>query len=302
MRVLKAKKELFILIIDIAIFTGVIIGVLVAKNLNNTPEQKVQAVAINNIESLSTFAIGDYSDEEDKDLANINLKQDLKKKYDIDVFSGESAKLSAASVDASCLYDPDSIYEGLTNLANCFSKYPNEIFFEVQNKGYDVSVYLVDKFNNNNLALATRDSNNNFNIYISNSKLLEKSIHHEFYHILEYYMKLQFDINNLYKDWSKYNPIGFEYNPDTTKLDGKYVYNPSTNTERAYFVTIYAKSLDKEDRAETFADMMLKDEKPVYYNTGEMIGKKAEYIASVLYKSFNSVKQCKDQLYWKRFI
>lgn len=301
MRVLKSRKDKFILVIDLAIFTGVIIGVLLATKLTDGKQKNGQASKSNDLQSLSTFVIGDYS-EEDRSIANINLKQDLKKKYDIDVYSAESAEVAAKSVDASSLYDLDATYSGLNELVECLAKYPDNIFYEVQNKGYDLSIYLVDKFSNKNIALATRDSNNNFNIYISNTTLLEKAVHHELYHILEYYMKLEFDINVLYKYWDRYNPLGFEYNSDTTQLDSKYVYNESTNAIGACFVTIYAKSADKEDRAETFADMMIKNVRPSYYNEGENIRKKAEYISEVLDKSFESIKNSTGTLYWKRFL
>lgn len=304
MRVQKTGQNIFVLIIDVAIFTGVIIGVIVATSLIGINKAKNSSQDINkiNIESLNTLVIGDYSDEEDKNIANIKLKEDLKKKYNIDVISAQPSEAAAQSVNATSLYDLESTYYQLNGLVDCLSKYPSLIFPEMENKNYDMSIYLVDHFENDNIALATRDSNNKFNIYISNTKILEKAIHHELYHILEYYMKLEFDINILYANWGKYNPLGFKYNEKVEELDNEYVYNSNTNEPGAYFVTIYAKSMDKEDRAETFADMMIKNVRPIYYDEGEVIGKKAEYISSVLEKSFKSIKESKQPLYWKRFM
>ncbi len=302
MRVQKTNKRSFILIVDIAIFTGVIIGVLVATMFTRGEEKATDTPLTNPVKSISTFVIGDYSDEEDRNVANIKLKQDIKKKYDIDVFSAEASDFAAKSVEASPLYDLNATYDGLTRLVNCLEKYPDKIFEEIQDKGYDISIYLLSKFSNDNIALATRDSNNNFGVYISNTHLFEKAVHHELYHILEYYMKLEFDIIELYKDWTKYNPPGFKYNSNTKELDIKYVYNPNTNAMGSYFVTIYSKSADKEDRAEVFADMMLIRYKPVYYSEGEFIGKKAQYIAEALEKSFKSVVKNKRNLYWRKYI
>ena len=85
-------------------------------------------------------------------------------------------------------------------MINCLEKYPNSIFKEIELKDYTVEICLVDYFSNDNIALATRDSNNKFKIYLAynqNSKKLQRAVHHETYHILEYYMKLEFDINEL---------------------------------------------------------------------------------------------------------
>lgn len=302
MRVQKNKQNIFVLIIDLAIFMGVIIGLITALVLTDVKASKDNISNINSLKAISTFVVGDYSDEPDKDTANIKLKQDLKTKYDMDVFSEAEAYTMAKSVNAESLYDKHQVYDMLYEISSCLSKYPENIFQEIESKEYKIHICLVDKFNNNNVALATRDSNNNFAVYISNTNIIEKAVHHELYHILEYYMKLEYDLNELYKDWMNYNPKGFKYNENLQELDSEHVYNHSTNKTGASFVTVYAKTMDKEDRAETFADMMIKNSRPSYYNDGENIGNKIRYISSVIDKTFETVRKSQYPVYWKRFI
>ena len=191
--------------------------------------------------------------------------------------------------------------DGNTYDVNAVQKIAREIK-EIYDLGIEICI--VDYFENENIALATRDSNNNFKIYLSNvdkDTKVKQSIHHEMYHILEYYMKLEFDITDLYKDWNKYNPEGFEYQENIALLDTSYVYGVD-NTRDSYFVSIYSKVSDKEDRAEVFANNMIVDSIPSYYNdnTGA-IKNKMMLISNALDTSFYSINN-RTSNYWTRFL
>ena len=71
--------------------------------------------------------------------------------------------------------------------------------------------------------------------------------------------------------------------------------------DKAYFVTPYSKVSEKEDRAETFADTMLRDSMPKYYidNLGA-IKNKMMLIADVLKTCFYSVEYS-TSVYWTRY-
>ena len=256
------------------------------------------------IENINPLLLEESDRVVDKTNANILLAEEIKRVYDIDVTYGEGTEYLSKSVEATPIYDESDINEILLQLIDCLEKYPNNIFKEIQIKGYDLEICIVNYFNNDNVALATRDSNNNFKIFLSNVKKddkVVKSVHHEMYHILEYYIKLEFNLNDLYKDWNSYNPSGFSYENNISLLDNKYVYGMDSDTN-AYFVSIYSKCSDKEDRAEVFADTMAANDKPNYYIiNNDAIKNKMKLISYVINECFYSVNYG-ISIYWTRYL
>ncbi len=287
-----------------ALFIIIMSTLLIASMLtiNNRGSQNLH-IDYGTLSAINPLILESSNNVQDKTDINIELASEIKRVYNLDVIYGEGTESLAKSVDATSLYDSQNINKLLLELIECLEKYPNNIFKEIELKDYTIEICLVDTFHNDNLALATRDSNNNFKIYLSNSDKIEKvkrSVHHETYHILEYYMKLEYDINKLYKDWNMYNPEGFIYNDDITLLDTKYVYNLDESSG-VYFVTPYSKVSDKEDRAEVFADTMISDKKPLYYtdSIGAIKGK-MQLITDVLQECFYSVEYG-TSIYWTRY-
>jgi len=255
------------------------------------------------IETINPLIIQKAKQEEDKTNINIELKNEIEKIYNIDILYGSGTEAIVKTVDAQTIYNSKNINSLLLEIIDCLEKYPRNIFKEIELKDYTVEICLVDFFNNDNIALATRDSNNNFRIYISNNrnnKKITRAIHHETYHILEYYMKLEYDINELFKDWSKYNPKDFSYQENLELLDTSYVFNLDKQ-HRTYFVSIYSKVSEKEDRAEVFSDTMIAEEIPTYYmdDTGAIKGK-MKLIADVISKCFYTVEY-NTNIYWTRY-
>ncbi len=241
-----------------------------------------------------------------KDKVRINQNKALAKeildKYKIEVNYGKDTKDNVSALDATVLLDENIVYENMKKLKETLEKYPEGFFNEFKNESnnYSVSIYLVDKFNSRNVALATRNTNNEFKIYISNDEEFEKVLHHELYHIIEYYIKLEYDINELYEKWDSYNPTSFIYPNNVAELDDKYI--PTENkSDRVYFVSKYAKTNEKEDRAETFSDMMYRENKTFYYSKEHPVYNKANLISEVLEKSFKSVKKETEEK-WERFL
>jgi len=248
-----------------ALFILIMSSIVILTLLNDSNEETTifEEVNYGTLETINPLVIENSKHIVDKTDANVNLVSEIKRVYNLDVIYGKGTEYLAETVDAKPLYDSNDINKILLELVECLEKYPNNIFKEIMLKDYSVEICLVDYFTNDNLALATRDSNNNFKVYLSHSdnrEKIEKAVHHETYHILEYYMKLEYDINDLYRDWVKYNPEGFEYQPDVAALDKNYVLNYDP-LGRNYFVTIYSKVSEKEDRAEVFADTMISGDK-----------------------------------------
>lgn len=222
---------------------------------------------------------------------NLGLRNSLREKYGIDIYYGNN--LNVSSVNAINITNSDEIFSMLRDLNDALSKYPQDLIKEIEQQGYTVSIYLVDSFVNNIEALANRNTIGQFNIYMSNTLDIERAFHHEFYHILEYYIKLE--TVERYALWNKYNPDGFKYTNDVNSITSKYVYNGQSG---AYFVTLYAKYSEKEDRAETFAEMMTANRMELFFNEGEYIKSKIDLISSVLRNTFQTVR-FENNLAWE---
>ena len=291
--------SLFIVVMS----TLVVTAMFVRDNRNNDIQNKIQELGYGKIETINPLVLEKSNKELDKTTANLDLISEIERVYNLDIVYGDGTSNLAKSVQATAIYNETDVNSILLELVACLEKYPNNIFKEISLKDYEVEVCIVDHFENDNIALATRDSNNNFKIYLSNvdkNSKVKKSVHHEMYHILEYYMKLEFDINELYKDWNKYNPKGFVYEENLALLNNAYVYGLD-NVNGSYFVSVYSKVSDKEDRAEVFADTMIADTTPGYYNDNlGAIKNKMQLISSALKSSFYSVDYG-ISIYWTRF-
>lgn len=296
--------SLRVIIICFAIaMSAILIGGLIKKVNRVAFDNKLEKVAYGDVEFINPLVLENSKKVLDKSNSNIEIAEEINRVYHLNVVYGDSTKYLVNSVDATAIYDSNDVNEMLLELVKCLEKYPNNIFKEIQLKDYNVEVCLVNYFNNDNLALATRDSNNNFKIYLSNNKSDDKmknSVHHEMYHILEYYMKLEFDINELYKDWYLYNPQDFKYEENISLLTTDYVFNLD-KYGRSYFVSVYSKVSDKEDRAEVFASTMVAEDKPLYYTDSiGAIKNKMKLISDVIKQCFYSVEYG-TSIYWTRY-
>lgn len=226
---------------------------------------------------------------------NVNIEaenkmyiKNIKDEYGIKIKYGDDILDFTEKVDALPQYDINIINNNLKIIYKALEKYPDEVFDMTRSKKYPITVMIVDKFNNDNLALASKNSLNEFRLYISNNDRFERAFHHEMYHLLEYYMA---DTKKyLYASWNSFNPNDFKYEKDISKLNDDYVYNEvseslvdeeSLNIENKedsnpYFVSKYSKVTEKEDRAEIFAEMMMSNKKPKYLAKEQNIRKKAE--------------------------
>ncbi|MEG0522174.1 MAG: hypothetical protein RR922_07165 [Clostridia bacterium] len=232
------------------------------------------------------------TDATDRTAQNEYIAKEILDKYNIDVYYGNTAAGAGSVVNGDELYDQENIFDNLTTVKNCLSKYPDNFFkeFKTGKNNYSISIYLIEKFNNDNIALATRNSNNDFKIYLSNREDLNRVFHHELFHIIEYYLQLEYNTAKLFENWNSYNPVGYEYPNSTKNIDKEFVHDEKYTKDNVFFVTRYAKTSAKEDRAEVFADLMFRENKLYYYSKGYSVRKKADLLASVLEDKFISVR------------
>lgn len=209
----------------------------------------------------------------------------LNELYGINVLYGEDTINYANKVDATVETDLNIVNNNVKVLFHTLEKYPKDMFDVFKNKEYKMDVILLDSFSNNNLALASKNNLKEIKLYVSNTDKFERAVHHELFHVFEYYMA---DKNKyVFEQWTNLNPSIFKYQSDVLKLDNNYVYLKDSNTDNWYFVTKYAKTSEKEDRAETFAELMMLQKKPEYLESNTNIKKKADNIMSEMSKYLN---------------
>ena len=209
--------------------------------------------------------------------------------YGIEVFYGDDTANYASKVNASTISDLNIINNNIKMIYHTLEKYPKTMYEPFKNKEYNFDIILLDKFNNNNIALASKNNLKQIKLYVSNAENFERAVHHEIFHIFEYYMS---DRNkDIFKEWDELNPKGFKYESNVANLNNKYVYlaqEPTfSNIDDSYFVTKYSKASEKEDRAEVFAEMMMLTSIPDYLKEDTNIRKKADNIVDKLTLYFN---------------
>lgn len=232
---------------------------------------------------------------EDIEISNKNYIEAsyIEEHYGIKVLYGDDAFESAIKVNANVQNNEYKIYDNLLEIKKALGKYPSS-FFENNN----LTIVILDSFNNHNIALASRNKLNEFKIYVTNNINFERALHHEMYHVFEY--KINVSKNNIFSNWNDYNPKNFKYVENTNNLDEKYIYKVSESTENAYFVTKYSKTSEKEDRAEIFAEIMTFKTKPTYLVEHTHIRKKAESITTMM--TINLSNEGNNMtFYWNRF-
>ena len=281
----KIPKEYAIVVSLIIFFTIVIITGGIRIYL--VTKDRLERVDLANIDVIELDTNVDMSSY------NLRIANSMRQAYSIDVYYGSMPGLE--SVSAIAVTDNTVIFNMLRELNSALSQYPKDLIAEIESKGYEISIHLVDCFTTNVEALANRNSIGQMKIYMSNTADIERALHHELYHILDYYIKLESDESLVYRNWNKYNPKGFKYIDDIDAITAKDVY---VGMPGAYFVTAYAKYSEKEDRAETFAEMLTASRDELFFNEDGPIKGKMEVIKKVLYDSFNSVK-LEDKLSWE---
>ena len=212
----------------------------------------------------------------------------IKNEYGIIIGYGEEEKSFISSVDANIQYDLNIANNNIKIIYEALKKYPDDVFDIFKDSDYSLHISLVSSFNDNNIALASKNNLNQYRMYLSNDVNFERAFHHEFFHILEYYMADR--VKYLYYAWNSYNPSGFEYEEDVTKLTDEFVYSTYATEEEnkhTYFLTKYSKVSPREDRAEMFADLMMINKKEGYLKNGTNIDNKINYLINEIYENIS---------------
>lgn len=270
------KKKASLISVVILFLILILITILFIKNLE-APDINSESLSL--VDTDSKEYIASKKMEIDSYISSLN------ELYGINVLYGEDTINYANKVDATVETDLNIVNNNVKVLFHTLEKYPRGMFDVFKNKEYKMDVILLDSFTNNNLALASKNNLKEIKLYVSNTDKFERAVHHELFHVFEYYMA---DKNKyVFEQWTNLNPSIFKYQSDVLKLDNNYVYLKDSNTDNWYFVTKYAKTSEKEDRAETFAELMMLQKKPEYLESNTNIKKKADNIMSEMSKYLN---------------
>lgn len=270
------KKKASLISVVILFLILILITILFIKKLE-APDINSESLSL--VDTDSKEYIASKKMEIDSYISSLN------ELYGINVLYGEDTINYANKVDATVETDLNIVNNNVKVLFHTLEKYPRGMFDVFKNKEYKMDVILLDSFTNNNLALASKNNLKEIKLYVSNTDKFERAVHHELFHVFEYYMA---DKNKyVFEQWTNLNPSIFKYQSDVLKLDNNYVYLKDSNTDNWYFVTKYAKTSEKEDRAETFAELMMLQKKPEYLGSNTNIKKKADNIMSEMSKYLN---------------
>lgn len=270
------KKKASLISVVILFLILILITILFIKKLE-APDINSESLSL--VDTDSKEYIASKKMEIDSYISSLN------ELYGINVLYGEDTINYANKVDATVETDLNIVNNNVKVLFHTLEKYPRGMFDVFKNKEYKMDVILLDSFTNNNLALASKNNLKEIKLYVSNTDKFERAVHHELFHVFEYYMA---DKNKyVFDQWKNLNPSIFKYQSDVLKLDNNYVYLKDSNTDNWYFVTKYAKTSEKEDRAETFAELMMLQKKPEYLESNTNIKKKADNIMSEMSKYLN---------------
>lgn len=281
--ILNIKTKKLSIIIDITFFLFVVlIFILLVKKLDLPSYNEYE-------ETMAQFNSGNYASIEEEN--EVYIKK-IRNDFGIIVLYGKDVEDYATSVNAVEQYNENIVNTNLKQIYSALQDYPDDVFDIFRSRKYPLYIMIVDKFNNNTLALASRNSLNQYRLFVSNTNSFERAFHHEMFHILEYYMSDK--KKNLYANWSSLNPQNFKYESNTSKLTNDYVYTSYSNANNIntnpYFVTKYSKASDKEDRAEIFAELMIATKKASYLEKGQNIKKKVDAIDASIVENVTSSK------------
>ncbi|MEG2348314.1 MAG: hypothetical protein RSB67_01525 [Clostridia bacterium] len=276
-----------IIFLCIILFSILVIKKITANNLENVEYEQTMSLIIDKKTAI----------QEENKLYLLKIKKD----YGITVLYGSDTQKYMKKIDAIEQSNENIVNNNLKTIYSSLEKYPKEVFDNLKESGFPLYILFVDKFNNNNLALASRNNLNEYKIYISNNDKFERAFHHEMYHILEYYMISK--NKDIFKLWDNLNPKKFRYEENLANLTKDYVALIDEQTrsyitdENPYFVSKYSKSSPKEDRAEIFAELMIMNKRKYYLEKKQNILFKAIKIS-------NSIKEniTKGDFYFTRYL
>lgn len=224
---------------------------------------------------------------------NNELRNSIQKKYGINIkYGAETDGYEVANLTVTSLTDSNTVKAVLNELDKNLGNYPAGLFKEIKNSGFDLTIYLIERYNEHDVTGITDSTGKKVIISLATANQFNESIHHELYHYMERFM---YSKGIRYTTWNSLNPEGFKYGNTNSSLS----FN-NTELADAFFVNNYAQTSPEEDRASTFEYMTVNAKEPCMDN-GKPIWLKAKYMCEQIDIAFNSVNANTIE-YWERYV
>ncbi|MGN1372238.1 MAG: hypothetical protein ACI4XM_08200 [Candidatus Coprovivens sp.] len=229
---------------------------------------------------------------------NNQYREQLETSYGIKIAYGdEMGNYYVTSYLPTKMTDEDEINEYLGRLENQLKKYPIGFFKEMKDFGTPLTLYLVKEIPNSGIAgLTDSQFANNIIITIKSGLLFEHTLNHELMHYIDVYIRLKAYPEDLEPLWNSLNPDGYNYGSFDKSLD--FI---TTQNNNSYFLSNYAQTNWREDRATLFEDMMTRAIKRNCYSEGTPLYNKIKLISEQIDKYFDCVNNTTTE-YWERFL
>lgn len=225
---------------------------------------------------------------------NNTLRNTIENQYGLSIKYGkETEGYMVDTLSTFPITDENEINKALLDMQSTISLFPEDLFWELKNNGYPLTIYLIKNYSVENITGITESYSNRVNISISTKFSFGETFNHEVYHYLENFITKFKGAN--YSSWNTLNLSNFTYGSARSDLS----YN-RTYSEDAYFVNNYAQTSANEDRASTFEYMMFTN-KASCLNTNKPVWKKAKFMSQLLEKYLESVKPEVTE-YWERHL
>lgn len=266
---------------------------VVDNNQNTTPTPVEPSTPVE--ETPSTGAVDESVTTEEVVVdPNETIRNTIENKYGLSIKYGkETEGYMVDTLSTFPITDENEINKALLDMQSTISLFPEDLFWELKNNGYPLTIYLIKNYSIENVTGITESYSNRVNISIATNFSFGETFNHEVYHYLENFITKFKGAS--YSSWNTLNLSNFTYGSVRSDLS----YN-RTYSEDAYFVNNYAQTSANEDRASTFEYMMFTN-KASCLNANKPVWKKAKFMSQLLEKYLESVKPEVTE-YWERHL
>lgn len=221
--------------------------------------------------------------------------QQMSDKYGLNIIINPEERTEEngiSSLENNDTFVPGYLY--LDTLDETLGKFPQGMFVEAKEGGEfdDFRIYIGKRITDDFSAAFCGNSNGVLYIAMTTSSFTESNISHEMMHAFEYRM------DNIWHQWNKLNPRGFEYYGDPHEAD-------NTEYNDDYFVRGYGQANQLEDRATIFEELFTAGTNEYlenwWYAEKPGVVAKAKFLCAEIRKAYPSVAAV-DEAVWERWI
>lgn len=273
-------------------------------NMNNNSNSTTNNENSSNNNTNNNTSNDNNSNDEQEEVVltqeelNNQYRNKLQTTYGITIaYGNEMESYLIGSYTPTKLNDTSEINEYLTRIETELKKYPNGFFKEMKDFGMPLTLYIVKDIPNSSISgLTDSQFADNIIISVKTNLLFETTLNHEIMHYIDAYLKIKMYPEDLESIWNELNPDNYTYGSFDTSLDFL-----TTQNDNSYFLSNYAQTNWREDRATLFGDMMTRVSKRSCYTIGTPLYNKMKLISEQIDKYYDCVNSSTTE-YWERFL